>query len=248
MTASQPCSSAAPDPAPLDVVPEPPSIGPSVADLPAPWRRFHQAGRFLLRPVFRACFGMAGEGVAHVPRRGPYILASNHVSMMDWAFLSYYLPGLVRFVVHRDYFDHPLLGIAMRMNGAVPLRTERPEHGAIRLAHAVLAAGEPLVMFPEGGISRSGRPGPGQPGIIALAAAARVPVLPAAIRGAFDVFPRQRQLPRPGAVSVAFGPLLPPPPAADRAAQRALAARLMTYITALLDGASSPEPAWRSDG
>jgi 1-acyl-sn-glycerol-3-phosphate acyltransferase len=225
----------------LDVAAAPARRGPS---LPTPRRRFHQTSRYVLRPVFRALFGMEGEGLDHIPPHGPYLLASNHVSMLDWAFLSYYLPELVRFVVHREYFDHPLLRLALRCNGAVPVRTDRPDLAAFRLARAVLAAGEPLIIFPEGGISRSGRPGKGQPGIIALAAATRVPILPAAIRGAFEAFPRQRRLPRRGRVSVAFGPLLPPPPAADRATQRALIGRLMTGIEALLDGALLREPLW----
>jgi 1-acyl-sn-glycerol-3-phosphate acyltransferase len=68
--------------------------GPSLPTPPTPRRRFHQTGRFLLRPLFRALFGMEGEGLEHVPRHGPYLLASNHVSMLDWAFLSYYMAGI----------------------------------------------------------------------------------------------------------------------------------------------------------
>jgi 1-acyl-sn-glycerol-3-phosphate acyltransferase len=187
---------------------------------------------------------MNGEGLEHVPRQGPYILASNHVSMLDWAFISYYLPDLVRFVAHRDYFEQPLLRVAMRFNGAVAVRTDRPDVGAFRLARAVLAAGEPLILFPEGAISRSGRPGMAQPGIIALAASAEVPILPVAIRGAFDVFPRHRRVPIPGPVSVAFGRLLPPPITGDRLTQRRLAAQLMAEIEALLDGVLPRERPW----
>jgi 1-acyl-sn-glycerol-3-phosphate acyltransferase len=211
---------------------------------PSPHRRVHQALRFLMRPAFRASFGMDSSGLEHIPPCGPYILAYNHVSMLDWAFVSYFLPEPVRFVVDRDYFDQPLLRIPMRINGAIPAFTDRPDPVAIRRAESVLRAGEPLVLTPEGCISRTGRPGNGQPGIIALAASARVPILPAAIRGAFEVFPRHRRLPRPGRVSVVFGPLLPPPTAADRATQRALVGRLMRYITALLDDAPGAERPW----
>jgi 1-acyl-sn-glycerol-3-phosphate acyltransferase len=198
----------------------------------------------LLRPVFRACFGMEGSGVEHIPRRGPFILATNHVSLLDWAFVCYFLPEPVRFVVDREYFDLPLLRLPMRINGAIPAWTNRPDVDALRNARAVLAAGEPLILTPEGRISRSGRPGMGQPGIIALASALQVPILPAAIRGAFEAFPRHRRLPRPGRVRVAFGPLLPPPAAPDRPAQRALVAGLMRYIGALLDRVPNPSRPW----
>jgi 1-acyl-sn-glycerol-3-phosphate acyltransferase len=187
---------------------------------------------------------MFGEGVEHIPRRGSYLLAYNHVSMLDWAFVSYFLPEPLRFVVDREYFDHPLLRIPMRIDGAIPAWTDRPDPAAFRRAHGVLAAEQPLALTPEGRISRTGRPGAGQPGIIALASAAQVPILPAAIGGAFEVFPRHRRLPRPGHVSVVFAPLLPPPPAADRPTQRALVGGLMNYITALLDDDPNPERPW----
>lgn len=212
--------------------------------LAAPHRRTYQAVRLVLRPFLRMAFEMVGRGEEHIPRSGPYLLAYNHVSMLDWAFACYFLPEPVRFVVDRDYFDLRLLRPPMRIVGAIPAYTDRPDLTAYRRARAVLAAGDPLVLTPEGRISRTGRPGAAQPGIVALAAAQGVPILPAAIRGAFEVFPRHRRLPRPGHVSVTFGRLLPPPAAQDRAAQRALAGRLITHITALLDGVSNPEPPW----
>jgi 1-acyl-sn-glycerol-3-phosphate acyltransferase len=94
---------------------------------------------------------------------GPAASCYGHVSMLDWAFLFHFLPEPVRCTVYRDYFDYPLLRVALRINGAIPVRTNRPDPGAIRLARAVLAAGEPLILFPEGGISRTGRPQPVSP-------------------------------------------------------------------------------------
>jgi 1-acyl-sn-glycerol-3-phosphate acyltransferase len=223
---------------------------------PAPWRRdalpaqrpwLHHVSRQLLRPLFRVYFGMRAEGMAHLPARGPYLLAPNHVSMLDWAFLSYFLPRLTRFVVHREYYDRPVMGFGLRVNGAVPVRTGQADLGAMRTARAVLAAGEPLILFPEGGISRTGRPGRGQPGIIALARAAGVPIVPVAIRGAFEAFPRERRVPYRGRVTIAFGAPLPPPPH-GRHREQQLVDRLMGHISALLDGLPQPAPAWSEDG
>jgi 1-acyl-sn-glycerol-3-phosphate acyltransferase len=208
----------------------------------------HHTSRGLLLPVFRLYFRMRSERRASLPEPGPYLLAPNHVSMLDWAFLSYFLPHLTRFVVHREYYDHPVFGFGLRVNGAVSVRTGRPDLGAMRSARAVLAAGEPLILFPEGVISRTGRPGAAQPGIIALAGAAGVPIVPVAIRGAFEAFPRWRKLPRPRRVTVAFGAPLPPPPvAASRQHHRAFAHHLMEHIAALLDGVPQPSLAWPTD-
>lgn len=205
---------------------------------------FHETCLPILRPVYRKMFGMGAPGIDNLPTGGPFILASNHLSMMDWSFLSYYFPGHVRFVVHREYFDHPLLGIGMRFNGAVPIRTERADPEAMKQALAVLAGGEPLVVFPEGAISRTGRPGRGQPGVVALSCRAGVPIVPAAIAGADRVLPRDRWIPRPGPVRVAFGRPLEVPPVCSRKEQRALAQGLMDHIGRLLDGDLHPPAPW----
>src|ERR1044071_2567792 len=82
--------------------------------IPIQHPRTYATLRLLLRPIFRAYFGMSGTGVDHIPRNIPFILAYNHVSMLDWAFASYFMPVPLRFVVDRDYFDHPLLRLLMR--------------------------------------------------------------------------------------------------------------------------------------
>jgi 1-acyl-sn-glycerol-3-phosphate acyltransferase len=212
-----------------------------------PPRRCHwiyRLGWLCLWLPFRRFFGMRGEGVERLPTSGPFLLAPNHVSMLDWAILFYFFPRGIRFVVHREYYDHPILGIGLRINGAVAVRTDRPDLTAMRVARAVLRAGEPLVLFPEGGISLTGRPQRAQPGIISLASATHVPIVPVAIRGAFEAFPRWRRLPHPGRITVVFGHPLPPPPKARGAVQQALADRLMDHITALLDGVPNPPPPW----
>jgi 1-acyl-sn-glycerol-3-phosphate acyltransferase len=217
----------------------------SETTIPAPNLVLHHVARFVLRPLFWLYFRMRGEGLANVPRDGRFLLAPNHVSMLDWAFISYFLPDLVRFVVDRSFYDAPVLGFGLRVNGAIPIRTGRPDARGIRLAHAVLEADEPLILFPEGAISHTGRPNRGQPGIISLAATTRTPIVPVAVRGAFDAFPRWRRLPRPRRVTVVFGRPLPPPPLADdRGARQAQADGLMAHIAALLDGREPEAAPW----
>lgn len=196
-------------------------------------------------PLFHRYFRLSAMGQDRVPRAGRMLLAPNHVSMLDWAFLSFFLPEKVRFLVDRAYYQHPLFGLGLRVNGAVPVRTTGPNKAAVRAAHAVLAADQPLIVFPEGRISTTGRPQRPQPGIIVLASATRTPILPVALRGAFEAFPRWSKFPRPRRVTVVFGePLDPPPPVQRRAQQQEQADRLMGYIGALLDGDARPAAPW----
>jgi 1-acyl-sn-glycerol-3-phosphate acyltransferase len=124
------------------------------------------------------------------------------------------------------------------------LRTDGADLTAMRMLRKVLASGEAIILFPEGGISLDGRPKTFHPGIISLAAAAQAPLVPVAIRGAFEAFPRWRRIPRPGRVTVVFGNPLPPPPRGDRAMQTQLAEALMRAVGDLLDGRRGSSPPW----
>jgi 1-acyl-sn-glycerol-3-phosphate acyltransferase len=199
----------------------------------------------ILKPLFRLYFGMEGTGVEHLPSGGRYLIASNHLSMLDWAFLWYYLPLTTRFVIGRIHDDQTAIRVLGRIIGPVPLSTTHFDLGGSPPAHAVLATGGPLIVFPEGGISRSGRPQLGRPGVIRLAAAAQVPIVPVALRGPNDALPLGRFLPRRRRIAAAFGRPLPPPPAGlDREGEIAMANRLMDHITALLDGGAALPRGW----
>ena len=199
----------------------------------------------ILKPLFRLYFGMQHEGVEHLPSGGRYLIASNHLSMLDWAFLWYYLPLTTRFVIGRIIDDKIPIRMVCRIIGPVPLSATHFDLGGSPFAHAVLSAGGPLIVFPEGGISRDGRPQLGRPGIIRLAAAAQVPIVPVALRGPREALPLGTFLPRRRRVAAVFGPPLPPPPKnLDRDGEIKLANRLMMHITALLDGAPLPSPEW----
>lgn len=198
----------------------------------------------ILKPLFRLYFGMESEGLAHLPSGGRYLIASNHLSMLDWAFLWYYLPLTTRFVIGRIHDQIPIR-VLCRIIGPVPLAASQFDLAGSQPAHGVLSAGGPLVVFPEGGISRSGRPQLGRPGIIRLAAAAQVPIVPVALRGPGQALPLGSFMPRAKRVAATFGPPLPPPPATlDRDGEIALANHLMQQITALFDGTPLPSRGW----
>jgi 1-acyl-sn-glycerol-3-phosphate acyltransferase len=204
----------------------------------------HHLIRLLVTPWARVYFRLQSIGLERLSWERPFILAPNHVSMLDWGFISYFLPRQVRFVVDRSYYEHPLMGMGLRVNGAIPVSVGRPDLASQRMLRAVLAAGEPLILFPEGRISTDGRPGRAHPGVVSLAAATGTPIVPVAVRGAFDAFPRWVRVPRPRPVTVVFGSPLAPPPPAGRAEQQRQVDALMARITALLDGDEPAEPPW----
>lgn len=195
----------------------------------------------VLKPMFRVYFRMPVAGLEHLPGDGRYLIASNHLSMLDWAFLWYHLPLTTRFLIGRIHDQLPVR-IICRLVGPITLSSSGFDMAGSPTAHALLARGGPLIVFPEGGITRTGRPQMGRPGIIRLAAAARVPIVPVALRGADAALPLGRFAPRRRTVAAAFGAPLPPPPdGLGRDQEIGLANRLMEHITALFDGTPPPD-------
>lgn len=188
----------------------------------------------VLTPLADAYFSLEGRGHESLPP-GPFILAANHASLLDWVFVARFVSRPVRFVLDRAFFDQPGFTWAYRRLGVIPIRDGAVELSAVRQLLATLRRGEIVGVFPEGRITRDGSLAPGEPGVIAIAARAGVAIVPAGIHGAFEAFPREARIPRRHPVCVRFGaPLCVPRIAAtDRDEQRRLLGTLMRDIASL---------------
>ncbi len=184
------------------------------------------------RAVFRG-LGLRIElrGEEHLPTTGGAVLASNHLSFLDFTFLG--LVGvergrLVRFLCKESVFGPPVVGRAMRRMGHISVDRA---HGAVALRHAVRAvrSGEVVGVFPEATISRSWSLWPFRPGAAAIAVWEQVPLVPVALWGGQRIWPAGRRLSlrRGTGVTILVGEPLRPGPGADPAAvTQALKARI----------------------
>jgi 1-acyl-sn-glycerol-3-phosphate acyltransferase len=185
----------------------------------------------VLTPLADAYFSLRASGQERLPS-GPFIVAGNHSSLLDWVFVARFVDRPIRFVLTREFYDQPgLTGIYRRL-GIIPIRDGAIELSAVRQLLGTLARGEIVGVFPEGQITRDGELLPAQPGVISIAARAGVPIVPVGVRGAFEAFPRDARLPRPHPVRVAYGtPLeIPPSDVRTRDGQVRLASELMRRI------------------
>lgn len=119
-------------------------------------------------------------GGEHVPRTGGVVLASNHVSYLDFIFCGYATQPsnrLVRFMAKKSTFDHPVSGPLMRSMHHIPVDRAA---GAASLDHAVdwLRKGEVVGVFPEATISQSYEVKDFKTGAVRMAAEAGVPLVP----------------------------------------------------------------------
>jgi 1-acyl-sn-glycerol-3-phosphate acyltransferase len=138
------------------------------------------------RGVFRGLGLRIGlEGDEHVPVSGPVIIASNHVS-----FLDFLLVGLaarrsrryVRFLARHDVWTNPVARPLMTAMRHVPVDRAAPAAAYLR-ARALLREGETVGVFPEAGVSTSYTVRSLMPGAVALARETGAPLLPMAIWG-----------------------------------------------------------------
>ncbi|MGH7265294.1 MAG: lysophospholipid acyltransferase family protein [Candidatus Rokuibacteriota bacterium] len=186
----------------------------------------------------RALFGIRFEGVEHVPRVGPVVLTPNHVSYMDPVLISIPIRRPLRYMTLEPFFRVRGLGPLIRWAGAFPVRVDEADGHAVRTAVRLLRAGEPLVIFPEGGRSRDGRPVDFRPGAFRLALGADVPIVPVTIAGAFEAWPPHRRLPRPGRIRITYHPPLTrkdlPADADRKALPRLMAAAVRERIASAL--------------
>ena len=209
-------------------------------DLAAPPPRWDDALFATFRVTFggllRAWFRLRVEGP--LPPAGPCVLAANHTSFLDPLVLGAVQPRRIVYLMTEVVWRSPSLGWFYRWNRAIPLGTRGGNRDALRTAHAVLAQGRMVGIFPEGGLSRDGLPMLGSPGAVSLMLAAGVPIVPVGIRGAYAALPPGAALPRPRRITVCFGAPISPAEieaaASDRRERlRAATALIMRRIAAL---------------
>src|SRR4051794_36990469 len=104
-------------------------------------------------------------GVENVPRRGALVLAPNHFSQMDHFFVGVCLRRKIRFMAKSQMFGPPLLTYVYKHGGVFPVRRGQHDEEAIETAHELLRQEEMLLVYAEGGRSRSQQLGQPKPGI-----------------------------------------------------------------------------------
>jgi 1-acyl-sn-glycerol-3-phosphate acyltransferase len=126
-------------------------------------------------------------GVKNVPREGALVLAPNHFSQMDHFFAGVYLRRKIRFMAKSQLFGPPVLTYIYKHGGVFPVRRGHHDEEAFKTAYELLDQGEMLLVYAEGGRSRSGEMGEPKPGIGRIALESGAPIVPVAIHGSARV-------------------------------------------------------------
>jgi 1-acyl-sn-glycerol-3-phosphate acyltransferase len=164
----------------------------------------------LSRTLGVAMFGFRSRFREKVPREGGLIVLSSHQSHLDPLLLGLACDRRMSSVARSSLYDFGPLGSAIGALGAIPIDRDAPSLSSMKTVIAALKRGIALMVFPEGTRTKTGRLGPLKPGFISLARRSGVPVLPVAIVGAWECWPRTGVLPRPGRIRLEFGEVLHP--------------------------------------
>ncbi|HZD16688.1 MAG TPA: lysophospholipid acyltransferase family protein, partial [Actinomycetota bacterium] len=157
-----------------------------------------------LVPPIRLWFNWRLEGLEHVPKEGPVLVAANHISYFDPLGHGVFLLKAgrrPRFLTKVELYKNPLLRRVLEGSSMIPVRRGSGDRAPVESALDALKKGRVVLVYPESTVTTNEDFSPmrGKTGIARLSLAARVPVLPIAIWGSQQVWQRS------GARSLKFG-------------------------------------------
>jgi len=140
------------------------------------------------------------NGMANIPKKGPFIIAASHASYMDHMIIgAYFLPFLnqkIHFLAKKEHFDSILKRAWHNYIGAIPIDREKGGREALRWAIEALKKGKIIVIHPEGTRTLTGKLQQGKTGVARLALQSRVPVIPIGLTGTFEMLPKGKYIPK----------------------------------------------------
>jgi 1-acyl-sn-glycerol-3-phosphate acyltransferase len=166
----------------------------------------------VLGPVLKAVFRPRVDGLAHVPEKGPVILACNHLSFSDSIFTPLIVKRRVTFVAKAEYFTGKgIKGWLMRQfflsTGTIPVDRSggKAAQAALDTLLRVLRDGEIAGIYPEGTRSPDGRLYRGKTGVARLALESGAVVVPVALLNTDQIQPTGKIIPKIKRVRMRFG-------------------------------------------
>jgi len=190
-------------------------------------------------------FHLKMRGLENLPERGPYLICSNHQSYIDPLVLAAVLPWrlfrLTFALGTSEIFGTGLMRRLARWLRVVVLDPDANLIPAMRAGFYGLNQGRILMLYPEGERSNDGNPTVFRKGAAILAIHAQAPIVPVAIAGFYEAWPRHKRFPKVAPLQLVFGAAIQPPPLseaseASEAAYEGLTLELKSRVVALWEG------------
>ncbi len=205
--------------------------------LPRSWAA-HNPLRHGMALLARGYFRLTATGLENLPA-GACILAPNHQSFLDGLFVAAFLDNATMkrtyFFAKAKHVNKPWLRFLASRNNVIVLDLERDLQEALRNLSEVLRQGCNIIIFPEGTRSKDGVVAPFRKTYAILSRELGVPVVPVAIKGAWQALPTGSWLPKASApIEVCFLPAVEP----GELSYEALNQTVMDQVVAAVTGSS----------
>ena len=146
--------------------------------------------------VMRLLYRLRRFHLERIPRHGACVLVANHQSYLDPPIIGVSVPRQFHPMARIGLFQGRFFGWLIRTLNSIPIDKDRVDTTAIRIALERLEHGGVICLFPEGARSEDGRIHEFRRGVLLLLRRANCPIVPMAIDGAYDIWPRGRNRPR----------------------------------------------------
>src|SRR5580698_1044063 len=156
---------------------------------PIAWVVFHL--------IYILCGGVRFEGRNNVPLKGGVLITPNHISDADPPTVAIALPRACWVMAKEEIMDMKIIGPISRWLHGFPVKRYTADRKALKRAEDLLKSGEAVLIFPEGKISENAKLQPILPGVLLVARAANVPIVPTIIIGTELIIPYCKMVPRP---------------------------------------------------
>ncbi len=158
----------------------------------------------------RSCVWVSGSkltvlGAENLPQDPMAVYASNHTSYMDIPVIFSSLPMQFRILAKKELWPIPFIGWYLNRSGQIPVDAANAAHSSLGAAAKALRSGMPLVIFPEGRRSPDGKLQPFLSGAAYLAIRSRVPLVPIALSGVYELLPIHTHHYYPGELTLKIG-------------------------------------------
>lgn len=151
----------------------------------------YEAIRWFAIFVFHLTARMHLRGLYNIPRRGAFIIASNHLAWTDIPLIAMHVPRKVVYMAKEEYFSSKIAWL-VRFLGAFPVKRGEADRQALRAAEEQLKKDNILVIFPEGTRSRTRTMATAHAGMGLIALRTGTPVVPVAIWGSENALKKLR--------------------------------------------------------
>jgi 1-acyl-sn-glycerol-3-phosphate acyltransferase len=162
-------------------------------------------------------------GRENIPASGGVLVVSNHQSHLDPPLVGIGCRRQMNYLARETLFRFAPFRWLISSVNSIPIDRDGIGLGGIKEALRRLKRGEMVLIFPEGTRTRDGKIARFRPGFTALAVRSGAAILPVALDGAFQAYPRSRKFPGPGRIRVCYGPPMMPAELAGRDERELLA-------------------------